>query len=881
MSAQPQAMPPYPRDLLELPRWIVWRYERRKGQKKPTKVPYNARTLEWASTTDPATWASFSTAWATYERTDGDYAGLGFVLGDGIVGVDFDGCRDRETGELEPWARDEIAQLNTYTEVSPSGTGVHLLARGTLPEGGRKRGPREVYAQDRFFTVTGRHLDDTPLELHDRTDALATWHAQVFARASSAQPAKNITAVSHDDERVIQRAARARNGARFLALFNGDVSAYRGDASAADMALVSMLRFYTQDAAQIDRIFRRSRLMREKWDERHYGDGTTYGEGTIRKALDEPHETAQPRGKRRAPEPVAADSPDHPRAPEPTTPLDDDALDAALLAFEADDDGNARATLLLYPDRFLYNPAFGWLTWADTHWQRVPEGIVGQFVIRAMTRRRIAGVRANTSKGESVIKVCKADGRRVAGALALLQIHVIEPSVDVFDADPDQLNCRNGVLHLRTGRIAPHDRSQRFTYCVPADYDAGADMSEWVNFIAEATCQNADVASYLQLCAGYSLTGHTREEKMFYLFGPPRAGKGTFTETLLALLPDPLSSEVDFNSFTARRDSDNQNFDLAELKPARVVFASESNRFQSLNPAKIKQMTGGNRIRCAFKHKDMFTYRPQFKVWLVSNWPVHADADDDALWGRVQVIEFPLSHLGMEDLTMKARLRANLAGVLRWAVEGARAWYAQGRLLPPEDVVTATKEHRAKQDYIGQWIEECCALRPGAWVSSASLMESYNQWCAANGLKALRSNEVAETLKARFDCFEKRQGHAGARGYVGIMLTAHYESGVSTNQVSANEKSGFKPTDGLSTVPSADMLTPADTKIGEVSITREEREIPPKEVSAGVSRQQEKSGFKPTEENCEHPTHAIHHLKSGVFACGFCGKAFANDPNAQ
>lgn len=489
---------------------------------------------------------------------------------------------------------------------------------------------------------------------------------------------------------------------------------------------------------------------------------------------------------------------------------DESAVDTALIAFEADDDGNARAALHLFPNTFLYSPAFGWLMWSSTHWRRVPEGVVGQVVIQVLKRRRIAGVRANSSKGEAIIKVCKADKQRVAGALQLLQIHVIEPEVDVFDANPDVLNCLNGVLDLRTGLLTPHDRSQRFTYCVPADYDPSADTSQWLTFVQEATGQNADVATYLQNCAGYSLTGHTREEKMFYLYGPPRAGKGTFTETLLALLPDPLSTEVDFVSFTARRESDSQNFDLAELKPARVVFASESNRYQSLNPAKIKQVTGGNRIRCAFKHKDMFTYKPQFKVWLVSNHQVNADADDDALWGRVQVIVFPHSHLGMEDLTLKESMRANLSGVLRWCVEGAQRWYAQGRLTPPAAVVEATQEHRSTQDYIGHWLSECCTVGVDDWTPSSTLMDSYKGWCETNGIKPLRFNDVAETLQKRFGCTYKRQT-GGTRGYLGITM-------------------------GVSEVVTPEArVTASDTSLGENPYAREYGEKTPNQPSSGVT----------------------------------------------
>ena len=186
------------------------------------------------------------------------------------------------------------------------------------------------------------------------------------------------------------------------------------------------------------------------------------------------------------------------------------------------------------------------------------------------------------------------------------------------------------------------------------------------------------VIDYLQMAVGYSLTGHTSEECLWYVFGPSRSGKGIFTEVMLALLGSPLAIEVDFATFTAKREGDTQNFDLAPLKPTRLVITSKSNRYEVLNAGKIKQLTGGNYVRAAYKHRDLFTYRPQFKAWLVSNQPVNADVDDDALWYRVKVLEFPNGHAGQEDKTLKPRMKAadTLRGVLRWAVEGAKRWYA-------------------------------------------------------------------------------------------------------------------------------------------------------------------------------------------------------------
>lgn len=453
-------------------------------------------------------------------------------------------------------------------------------------------------------------------------------------------------------------------------------------------------------------------------------------------------------------------------------PADAESEAQALLRFSADDKGNAEAMRLLYGRELLYSPVYGWMQWSETHWRAVPDAIVMRYVIAALTRRRHAAVDAGN---ETIVKVTAGSHARVRGCMALFMAYVIEPDAKTFDADPDALNCLNGVVNLRTGRITPHQSSQRYTYCLTVPYDPQANTPAWEAFITEAIGGDADVARYLQLCAGYALTGHTKDEKVFYLYGPTRAGKGVFTETLLALLPTPLSTEVDFTTFTAIRDADAQNFDLAGLKPARIVFASESNRRQKLNPARMKQFSGGNQIHCAFKHRDMFTYRPQFSVWLVSNHPINADADDDALWGRLHVIEFPHSHLGREDTTLKDRMKVpeNLRGVLAWMVAGARRWYQERALIAPARVVEATAAQRDEQDYVRQWMDECCALEPASdWLSSARLYGSYQAWCKDNALMPMRPNELGETLRKRFKVRPKRQAKTGARGYIGIALTS-------------------------------------------------------------------------------------------------------------
>jgi putative DNA primase/helicase len=259
-----------PAELRALARWVAWRYIERDG--RATKVPLCARTGAAASAIDPATWTDYIKV-AQYARTHG--CGIGIMLGDGLAGVDLDDCVT-ETGETAPWARDIIAALASYTETSPSGHGVHVLVRGTLPGSRRRRGCIEMYDRDRYFCVTGRHLGGTPATVEERTTELAALHRRVFSvpgtstAVRSAMPAARLCA---SDSEIVERAHRARNGDRFGRLWRGDASDYTSR-SEADLALCSLLAWYTDDADQIARLVAQSGLAREKWARADYRERT-------------------------------------------------------------------------------------------------------------------------------------------------------------------------------------------------------------------------------------------------------------------------------------------------------------------------------------------------------------------------------------------------------------------------------------------------------------------------------------------------------------------------------------------------------------------------------------------------------------------------------
>jgi hypothetical protein len=277
-----------PPDMRAARQWVVWKLQRRNG--KPTKVPYDPKTGRCAESNNSSTWATFEQALRAY--LSGGYSGVGFVFASGWCGIDIDKCRNPVTGQIEPWALDIVAQVASYTEISPSLTGLHIFARGKLPSTGLNRAVNghkvEIYDSGRFFTFTGLHLETSPHTIQDRQKTIEDLYGWVVEQSEAEKKARqqekqngykqraSSRPVYLSDDKLLDRARNAANGAKFERLWSGDIREYADDAhpegnpSCADMAFVSILCFWAQDDAQVERLWIASKLRREKLDRSDY-----------------------------------------------------------------------------------------------------------------------------------------------------------------------------------------------------------------------------------------------------------------------------------------------------------------------------------------------------------------------------------------------------------------------------------------------------------------------------------------------------------------------------------------------------------------------------------------------------------------------------------
>jgi putative DNA primase/helicase len=284
-----------PPELRSLPQWVVWRFGQRRSEGRRAKVPYDPRTGGPAAVNDPNTWAPFGQAVAVADQ----YDGIGIVLtaDSPFTGLDLDHCRDPESGAIAAWAQGIVDTLASYTEITPSGTGLRVFVRATLPRGGRKRGPIEMYDRAHFLTITGAHLQGSPMTIEARQREVDQVHAEAFGPSEFFLPHPVVwplgfpasQAVSsrqlRHDRRLLERAARASNGRLFVALWGGELAGYPSH-SEADLALLNLLAFWTgHDPVRMDRMFRQSCRYRSKWDDRRGAE--TYGALTLARALRE------------------------------------------------------------------------------------------------------------------------------------------------------------------------------------------------------------------------------------------------------------------------------------------------------------------------------------------------------------------------------------------------------------------------------------------------------------------------------------------------------------------------------------------------------------------------------------------------------------------
>jgi putative DNA primase/helicase len=741
-------MPPVyeniPSELKARPQWVVWRQEEREGQ--PTKIPYQPRDpKKKASSTNPDTWGTFEQA-LSMAQTNG-FHGIGYVFSpqENHAGVDLDHCRNPGTGVIEPWAREIIDRLQSYTEISPSGCGVHILIRGTVPPGGNKKGKVEMYSQARYFTTTGHQLEGTPTTIEARQTELEALHREVFGEPQEqAQESPRSTApLDLTDLEIIAKAKSAQNGDKFDRLMGGDITGYPS-ASEADMALCSVLAFWTQDPGQIDRIYRTSGLYRnpgrdKKWNRNTAG--STYGAITIAKAIAGMTETYQGPGANRnngkRTRPTGSSAKGNGETGAASNVTEEAPGPGPVVGFNLTDLGNARRLVAQHGQDLRYcHLSKKWWIWTGAVWAVDTTGEIIRRAKLTVAQLYQEAAAAGEKEREAIAKFAlrSEHEQRIKGMIRLAES---EPSIPVtpgqMDANPWLLNCLNGTVDLKTGKLRPHDRGDLITRMAPIEFDPLAPCPLWEKFLDHIQKSNQDVISFIQRILGYALTGDCREQCLFLLWGGGANGKSTLLAIVSAIL-GKYAMQTPTETLLAKQKGEIPN-DIARLNGPRFVTAIEVSQGRRLAESLVKQLTGQDTIAARFLFGEYFDFKPQFKIFLGTNHKPIIKDTSHAMWRRIRLIPFPVKIPDkQQDKELPEKLQAEAPGILAWMVRGCLSWQ-HGGLGTPDEVIQATGDYQQEMDVIGDFILECCNTGPGASATAKELYQAYGSWAESNGEK--------------------------------------------------------------------------------------------------------------------------------------------------
>ncbi|MEE8302540.1 MAG: phage/plasmid primase, P4 family [Candidatus Tectomicrobia bacterium] len=426
-------------------------------------------------------------------------------------------------------------------------------------------------------------------------------------------------------------------------------------------------------------------------------------------------------------------------------------------------------------DLYYCHPWGKWLIWTGTHW-RIDD--TGEVMRRCIATVKDMMRRATYVEDEGVFASMMAHAKASLASAKLKAMATVaqsEPGIpilpDALDADPWLLYCLNGTLDLRTGSLRDHQRGDVITKVIPVAYDPNAQCPTWHRFlwrimggtievdspddsaaILEARRQSDEKAkgliAFLQRAMGYALTGDTREECLFILYGSGQNGKSKLVGALQDLLGSYAQS-THSKTFMVSDRADGIPNDLARLHGARVVTAIELGKGRRLNEELVKRVTGRDLVTARFLYGEFFDFLPQFKLFLVCNNLPNVSSVDKAMWRRIHQVPFTITIPDEErDEALGEKLRAELPGILAWAVNGCLTWQHHG-LRPPTAVTQATETYKAEMDVVGRFIEDCCIVAAQCQTKATPLYKAYTTWCEDIGERAESQTEFGKSLENR------------------------------------------------------------------------------------------------------------------------------------
>lgn len=399
-----------------------------------------------------------------------------------------------------------------------------------------------------------------------------------------------------------------------------------------------------------------------------------------------------------------------------------------LEGFEATEDGIALAFAAAHKNTLRYDHTRGsWFRWDGVHWLREETRLAF-----CWAREACRSFSMMPKVSPKVLAILGKSGTAAGVERFAQAAREFAVTADIWDRDPWLLGTPGGVVDLRTAELRqaqPDDYITRVTAVAPSTQP---ECPLWEQFLMEATNGDLGLIRFLKQWCGYMLTGDTREHALLFIYGPGGNGKSVFLNTVARIL-SLYAKNSPMDTFTAAA-GDRHPTDLAMLRGARMVCASETEEGRPWAEVRIKQLTGGDVISARFMRQDFFEFRPEFKLVVIGNHKPVLRNVDDAARRRFNVVPF-IHAPPKPDRTLESRLQDEWPGILRWMIEGCIDWQRNG-LVRPQVVLDATAEYFSEQDSIKQWVEDCCDTGGrNVWDTTANLFKSWTAYALSNGEK--------------------------------------------------------------------------------------------------------------------------------------------------
>jgi putative DNA primase/helicase len=738
-------------------RHVLWRwFWKGKGWTKP---PYRCDG-SLASTIDPGTWCNFDEARAAYRA--GSFDGIGVVL-DGstdLVGIDFDHVRNPGTGTIEVWAEVYTRLLATYTEVSPSGTGLRSFVHGNLAQDGMKQGPVEIYKKGRYLTLTGFALPGTPPIIESRQSQLDELIAAVFGTPGA-------------DRKTGDRANSAtiteiESALEYIASDDRKVWLFTG------MALHHELG----DGGRPiwDKWSQRSPKFDEREQTKAWSKFRTEGNSAGAIGIGTVFFWARQAGW------VRPES-------EGEVELPSEYCEFALAQRFVREHGSGLLHVARFGSWFVFDPARG--VWLED--EKLLPFTLAKRTLTAAAREAYDAIMNSSQPDEE-------KARRIASALtsaekvaAVVNLSRSDPkiaaAIDQFDIDPWLLNTPGGVVDLRNGSIRKATRSDFFTKCTvvaprkmptPLFDQFLLDIMGWWVPVDDCRCavctksaeqsdpevrkalHQAEVralAAYLKRLYGYCLTGEVKTHVLPLEIGSGGNGKGVINDLIsrdiMGLYPIGYAADIPIEALLNAK-GERHPTELMSLYHTRLALARETDTDIHWNEGRVKMLSGADDVTARKMRQDFVTFAATHKLVVFGNSKPHLRGADQSAWKRrLNMIEFPQQwdevedkdrNIGKADIHLADKLHAEAPGILHKLIEGCIE-YQKGGLRPPATILEASNRYLRDQNRVAQFIDDRCEKSEDAQSTVADLWTAYQGWASQNKVETGARHEFNERLR--------------------------------------------------------------------------------------------------------------------------------------